>query len=193
MARRFFSERRPGRRFIWRSRRAAVLFVLVPGLLTLPIALPVLPPGALAKVPLQNINYNLGEEVGWQALVAQVATVYHSLPPAQRAQVAIVTGNYGEAGAIDRYGPTLGLPAAYSGHNNYWWWGPPRLPQGIAIIVGLTDRPSWLLRYFGSVRLVGRVHNPWGVANDEEGVPLWLCRQQRQPWPAIWPRFKSYG
>ena len=33
-------------------------------------------------------------------------------PPEQRASAVVLTGNYGEAGAIDRYGPALGLPRA---------------------------------------------------------------------------------
>jgi hypothetical protein len=30
----------------------------------------------------------------------------------------------GEAGAIARYGPALGIPRAYSGHNAFWRFGP---------------------------------------------------------------------
>jgi len=120
--RRFFSERRPRRRLIWRSRRAALAWVAVLSMVNLPLSLPILPASALAAVPLQKINYNVGEEIGWPDLVAEVAHVYLSLPQEQRSSVAIVTGNYGEAGAIDRYRSAFGLPRAYSGHNSYWWW-----------------------------------------------------------------------
>jgi hypothetical protein len=53
-------------------------------------------------------------------------------------RAVIFTFNYGEAGAIDRYGPGLGLTHAYSGHNAYGDWEPP--PDGAApvITVGLT-------------------------------------------------------
>ena len=60
---------------------------------------------------------------GWPELVATVATIYAGLPPAQRAQAAIVASNYGEAAAIDFFGGRYGLPPALSGHNNYWLWG----------------------------------------------------------------------
>lgn len=189
--RRFFSTGPPGRRLIWRSSRAAIGFVALMAVLALPLSLPVLPASALATVPLQDINYNLGETIGWQELVDDVATVYRSLPPAERTTTAIVTANYGEAGAIDRYGPALGLPRAFSGHNSYWWWGSPIPATGTAIVVGF-GRPRLLERFFGWVTLAGQVRNSQGVDNDEQGASIWLCREQRAPWPAIWSFFRHY-
>ena len=90
-----------------------------------PVAVPVLPARVLATVQLQKINYDLTETIGWSQQVALVAREYHALPAGQRAATAILAGNYGEAGAIDRYGPADGLPPAYSGANNFWFWGPP--------------------------------------------------------------------
>jgi 4-amino-4-deoxy-L-arabinose transferase-like glycosyltransferase len=190
--RRFLSERARRRRLIWRSRRAAVLFVLVLGVINLPLSLPFLPAKVLATVPLQALNYNLGESIGWQELVAIVSSVDRSLTASQRAQVAIVTENYGEAGAIDRYGPALGLPQAYSGHNSYWSWGPPKPATGITIAVGFFDA-SALRPYFSHVTLAARIRNPQGVENDEQGGVVWLCWAQRAPWPAIWPDFRHFG
>ena len=168
-----------------------MVFVLVAAAIGLPVSLPVLPAHALAAVPLQKLNYNLGEEIGWPELVRTVALVYRSLPRRERARAAIVTGNYGEAGAVDRYGPALGLPPAFSGHNSYWWWGPPRPSRGVTIAVGFGR--SGLSPYFSDVRLAARIHNGAGVQNDEQGQPVWLCLDQRVPWPRIWPRFRHYG
>jgi hypothetical protein len=190
--RRFFATQPPRRRLIWRSRGAALAWILVFAALLAPLSLPILPARVLATVPLQKLNYNLGEENGWPELVATVAGVYRSLPYAQRASTVVLTGNYGEAGAIDRYGPALGLPAAYSGHNSFWWWGPPRPALTTTIVVGLTDSARDLAPYFGEVTRVATIHNRSGIANDEEGLPVWLCREQRAPWPAIWLGFRHY-
>ena len=189
--RRFLSERRPGRRLVWRSRTGALIWVTAMGVLGLPLALPILPASALATIPLQQINYNLGEEIGWPHMVRQIASVYRSLPPAERATAVILTSNYGEAGAVDRYGPALGLPHAFSGHNSFWWWGPPPEPRGTTIAVGF-DRGS-LRPYFRHVEVAGRLHNGFGVDDDEEGQPIWLCTAMRRRWPEIWPAFKHYG
>ncbi len=42
------------------------------------------------------------DELGWESLVAEVAKVYESLPPAERSRAMIWGAAYGEAGAIDR-------------------------------------------------------------------------------------------
>jgi hypothetical protein len=177
---------------VWRSRRAAAAFILVMGVLNLPLSLPILPAGALHTVPLQKIDYNLGENIGWPELVASVARVYRSIPASERRSVVIVTGNYGEAGALNRYGAAFGLPGAFSGHNSFWWWGPPRPSTGIAIMVGYADQyyPHLVFR---QVALAARIHNAARVENDEDGEPVWLCRDQRVPWPAVWSQFQIYG
>lgn len=181
----------PRRRRLWRSRRWAVGLVVGSGVLLLPVALPVLPPSALASVPLQKANYNLGEEIGWQDLTREVARAWRSLPPSERARAVVVTENYGEAGAIDRYGRRAGLPRPYSGHNSFWSWGPPRPSMGTTIAIGF-DLGA-LTPYFGRCALSARVQNAENVDNEEQGHPIWVCTDQRAPWPEIWTHFKHYG
>ena len=82
--RRFLVDRRPKRRLIWRSPRAAIIWVAVLGVLGMPVSLPVLPASVLATVPLQGVNYNLGEVIGWPQLTSAVARVYRSLPESER-------------------------------------------------------------------------------------------------------------
>ena len=71
--------------------------------------------------PVLEMNEDVGETIGWPELARTVAEIHLEAPGA-----VIRTRNYGEAGAIDRYGPALGLPSAFSGHNVYGEWGPPR-------------------------------------------------------------------
>ena len=66
----------------------------------------------------------LADRYGWPEMTAAVADVYNKLPADERAQACIYTLNYGEAGAINFFGPKYGLPQAISGHNTYWLWGP---------------------------------------------------------------------
>lgn len=148
-----------------------------------------MPPHWLATVPLQELDYNLGEENGWPEPAKTVAGVLGGLSPAEQASTAIVAGNHGEAGAIDRYGPALGLPPAHSGHNNYWWWGPPPADATTAVLIGWPES-DMLAPYFDEVEQVAILQNAAGVDNDEDGLPVWLCRGPKRPWADVWTEFR---
>ena len=83
----------------------------------------------------------IADQFGWPEMARQVADIYNSLPPEERAKTGILTGNYGEAGAIDQFGPKYGLPQAYSRHQNLYFWGPPseQYENLIYLQVGLED------------------------------------------------------
>lgn len=171
--------------------RVRAAWYCVAAAISLPISLPVLPAAALAKVPVQTINYDLGEEIGWQSEVGLVARVYDSLPASRRSVATVIAGNYGEAGAFERYGPARGLPRAYSGDNNFWLWGPPPSGDTVAVVVGVP--PSLLHRYFAHVREVAVFRNGLGVSDDEEGTPIYVATGLRAPWTRAWPAFRVYA
>jgi len=194
-SRRFFSEQPPrarSRGSMWRSPAAACAWVLAFALFFLPLSLPVLPASWLATVPLQKVDYNLGEQIGWQDLTRTVAGIRDSLPAPERDQAVIVTGNYGEAGALQRYGGEYGLPPVYSGQNNFHLWGAPPEDATTVIAVGMGEDPSWLEGYFDSVQRVATIDNAAGVDNEEQGQSIWLCRGRTRPWSEIWPDFQHY-
>ena len=159
--------------------------------LALPGTLPVLPARVLHTIPLQKINYDLGEEIAWPRLVALVAREYDAVPTAQRARTTILAGNYGEAGAIERYGRGGGLPQVHSGANNFWIWGPPPAADSAAIAVNVD--PALLRRRFAHVRRVATFWNGLGVDDDEQGVPVYLATGLRTSWSRAWPAFREYG
>jgi hypothetical protein len=159
--------------------------------LSAPVALPVLPARTLHTVPLQKINYDLGEEIAWPRLVALIAREYDARPTALRQRTAILAGNYGEAGAIDRYGPGYGLPQVYSGANNFWLWGPPPAADSAAIAVNVD--PALLRREFAHVRQIATFWNGLGVDDDEQGAPVFLATGLKSSWRQAWPAFRDYA
>jgi 4-amino-4-deoxy-L-arabinose transferase-like glycosyltransferase len=176
----------------WRSwRRVPLIAGAAVTLAAVPIAIPVLPAAVLHTVPLQTINYDLAETIGWPREVRLIAREYDALPAAQRARTALLAGNYGEAGAIDRYGPALGLPQAYSGDNNFWLWGPPPAADQAAIVINLA--PSFLRREFRQVRRIATFYNGLGVSDDEQGAPVYLATGLRESWVRAWPAFRDYS
>jgi hypothetical protein len=170
---------------------AASVAMLASWLISLPIALPVLPARALHTIPLQKINYDLGEMIGWPRQVALVASEYHLLPVSLRRRTAIITGNYGEAGAIDRYGPGAGLPGAYSGANNFWLWGPP--PAADTSVIAINLDPAFLRREFDHVRQIATFGNGIGVSDDEQGAAIYLATGLKTSWALAWPAFRDYS
>ena len=168
---------------------AVVAFVLsLPGLI---VTLPIVPVGEVHRLSIEKVNYDVGETIGWPSYVEQIATVYRQIPAAERPAAAIVTSNYGEAGAVDRFGAALGLPPAFSGHNGYWYWGPPPAATSTVVAVGFDQ--ATLERSFADVRAGARLDNPYGVDNDERGALVLVCRGPRADWSALWPRFMRTG
>jgi dolichyl-phosphate-mannose-protein mannosyltransferase len=158
-------------------------------LIVLPIALPVLPESAMARSQLPSIRKDFADTVGWHDLVSQVAHVYESLSPADRARAVILTDNYGEAGAINTYGPALGLPTAVSGELSYFYWKPRSL-DGPVITVGLD--PSLLQTLFSTCDEVGTISNAYGLHNEEFGAPLVVCSGPDLPLDVLWSRLKAF-
>jgi Dolichyl-phosphate-mannose-protein mannosyltransferase len=187
---RWLAARRP---LTGRIRPAAVMAaaMLAGAVIAAPVTLPVLPARALHTVAVQKINYDLGEEIAWPKLAALVARDYHALSAGQRRHTTILTGNYGEAGAIGRYGPGLGLPQAYSGANNFWLWGPPPATDTAAIAVNLD--PAFLRREFRHVALAATFWNGLGISDDEQGVPVYVATGLRSSWAQAWRAFRDYS
>jgi 4-amino-4-deoxy-L-arabinose transferase-like glycosyltransferase len=169
----------------------APTYVIV-GVVAALLTLPVYPVKWLAHTPQPAINADAAEMVGWPGFTAEVARVYRALPTTERSRATLVMGNYGEAGALDRYGPALGLPRAYSGHNGFWYFGRPSDTGGATIFVGpdAAEGAAYLRRFWTDVTVAGRIDNGVGLDNEEQGKPVWLCRGQRAPWTTLWPQLK---
>ncbi|MCU1462362.1 MAG: hypothetical protein JWO37_2437 [Acidimicrobiales bacterium] len=153
--------------------------------------LPVLPVTSLHNSRIVSFNYDTGETVGWPTYVGEIADAYRSLHPADRRATAIVATNYGEAGAIDHYGPALGLPHAYGVHNGYWYWGPP--PDSATEVLAVGFSANELGRFCSDSTLVARLDNGVQFKNDEQGRPVWLCSRLKGRWGALWRDIHNLG
>ena len=156
----------------------------------------VIPPApvnsALWKFASKN-NGDLVEELGWPELIQTVVQIRDSLPMEDRAHLGVMAGNYGEAGAVNLYGPRYGLPPAISGINSFWQHGYGNPPPETLIIIGLSAR--FRERHFTSCQLAGHTPNPYGVANEEtsDHPDIFVCRGLLQSWPDFWKDFQYFG
>jgi dolichyl-phosphate-mannose-protein mannosyltransferase len=168
-----------------------------------PLAIPVLPPEMFVRYT-QAIHldqprvemHRLGplpqifaDQFGWDDMAATVARVYNGLPADIRAKTAIYGQNYGQAGAIDFFGPKYGLPKAISGHQNYFLWG-PRGYTGESMIV-LDDRRETLEKEFDHVEKVASVDHPYSMPYQHFDV--FYCRGLKWPLREVWPKLKNWN
>jgi len=169
--------------------------VVLGGLVTMPLATWMLPPEryiayerALGFKPQKaEVHHEgalpqpIGDQFGWPQLVREVAGIYNSLPAAEREKTGIFPGNYGEAGAINLWGPQYGLPRAYSRHQNYWYWGPPA-QQYTNLIVLEWDRKD--VEDNCTSFQAFEHYNQYGMG--EENTPIYLCRGATFDLRKIW-------
>lgn len=177
--------------------------VIALGLIAIPLVVPVLPVekivpymGALgikmSRTEVQDkgpLPQHFGDEFGWPEMVSEVAMVYNSLPPEQRAKTGILAGTYGDAGAIDFFGPRLGLPKSISGHQNYYLWGPREYTGEILIFLhyDVEDVREWCR----SVQTGPKLDPYYGMG--EEHYTILVCEGLKKPLAEVWPRFKVWN
>lgn len=171
---------------------ATVPVMAIGGGLVASVVIPIAPVGSNWWRQALAINGDLREEFGWPEMVAEVARIWETIPGSERPRTAIYCSNYGEAGAINLYGPRYGLPKAISGVNSFWARGygdPP--PETVIVIGSLRDR---LEERFESVEVAGNIPNPLGIANEESQRPeIFICRRPKESWSDLWPRIRSFG
>jgi 4-amino-4-deoxy-L-arabinose transferase-like glycosyltransferase len=163
------------------------------GVMIAAIVLPLAPVNSAWWNVASKLNGDLREEIGWPELVAEVARIRDTLSPDDRSKLGILGTNYGEAGAIDLYGPAYGLPKPISGINSFWARGYGNPPPQVLIVLGLSQ--EHMNEHFGPCQLAGHITNSYGVKNEEtEDHPdIYVCRQFKQSWPDFWNDFRYYG
>ena len=196
-------ERLCARRFQW-AKPVLAAVILALGALIAPTILPVLPPEKLPAY-MQAIHFEpprtetshtaalpqlFADQFGWEEMVRSVARAYQHLSPDEQKIAAIFCQNYGQAGAIDFFGPKYGLPRALCGHQNYYLWG-PRGYDGKLLLV-IDDSSEDEAQQFRSVDDLGPVDfsrwsMPWEKRNH-----LYLCRDLKGSVSELWPNVKKW-
>ena len=190
--------------WLW-IRPAYAALVTATGAVLAPIMLPLLPPETyiqytktlgISQPKLETRRASalpqlFADRFGWPEMVQTVATAYRAIPVPERERTAIFAQDYGQAGAVDFYGPKLGLPKAISGHLTYWYWGPRGYTGETILVMG--DRREVLEDKFQQVEKVGEVGHPYAMASQH--WDLFLCRSPKgwKNLQEIWPRIKNWN
>ncbi|HLX91957.1 MAG TPA: glycosyltransferase family 39 protein [Puia sp.] len=159
----------------------AIAFIALAGCFIDSVALPMLPPGKLANYYATNglfrkmgflrwedqadhpLPQDYADMLSWREMTAKVASVYKSLDSTERKYTALDTDNYGEAGAVNFYGPEFGLPPANGTAANFLLWISPTLYQANRVIL-VTDYKeimnSKFVHGFQSAAIRDSISNP---------------------------------
>ena len=167
--------------------------LVIGGLCAASFTIPVVPVNSFWWKMADGIHQLYRDEVSWTGLVKTVADIRDTVPPEERSRLGVLAANYGEAGAVNVYGPAYNLPHAISGMDSYWLWGYGSPPPETVIAVGFT--PSYANALFETCSIVGTTANSYGIQNIESRYfpDILLCRHLRQPWDQFWKNFRSFG
>jgi 4-amino-4-deoxy-L-arabinose transferase-like glycosyltransferase len=185
----------------WVTPALVVLFV-VAGVAIMPIAMPVLSPETylaytrtigITQPALENQEQGALPQLfadmhGWQELVEAVDRAAESLTPEERGRAVVLATNYGEAGALDIYGPARDLPPAVSGHNSYWLWRPARLDGPV---ITLRRSREELEPWFEHIERVDTVQCEWCMPY-QNNAPVHIARGLKVPPEEFWRHLKRF-
>ena len=188
----------------WRWIRPLLLALLVSfGLLAAPLAKPLLDvettvsymrtlgvePGTDERKEVGRLGQGYADRLGWRELAEAVAAVHRALPTEDQQRACVFGQNYGQAGAIDYYGPRLGLPPALSGHNSYWLWGPGRCSGDVVIVID-GDRDELETQFEKAEHAA--TYRCADCMPYEREKEIWVARRLRHPIEQAWPAVKHY-
>jgi hypothetical protein len=136
--------------------------------------------------PLRHQTY--ADMFGWKELAEETARAYNRVPAGLRDRTAIAAGNYGSAGAIDFFGPKLGLPKAISGHQNYWFWG-PRNYTGESVLL-LDTSLKGAKRLCDAPQSMGRVAHTY--SREDQHFGIYWCHPLKRDLQQNWAKAKHW-
>ena len=160
----------------WATRRrllvAAALFAAV-GLVSLPLALPVLPLRTAVRDGVVKGRDDYQSEIGWPAYVHLVERHVAGID-------VIVADNYGEAGALVLFGHRLPPVASADVTMRFWR---PRVLGRRALVIGYSRRAA---SFCNGYRVVARISG--ADDSNEGGEPIATCTLRgslTRVWPSI--------
>ncbi|HJX72269.1 MAG TPA: glycosyltransferase family 39 protein [Bacteroidales bacterium] len=179
-----------------------ILLVIITSLFALPLELPYASFETVKKIcdpntgmvpqrwedgEIHPIPQDYADMTGWKELTSIVARAYNQLDENQKEKCTIYAENYGQAGAIEFYGHSYGLPKPISFHDSYLLWAPDSISDGPFIYIN--DEVGDMDELFNDYPEIGRVNNEYF---RENGIMVLLCTNPKEGWKEFYAR-KVHG
>lgn len=172
----------------WTARRLVFLRLIMAaaicslGYIAVTISLPFLaPPRQAAYYARTCITRNIGalrwedlrdhplpqdfaDMLSWKEMTQKVAKAYGTLTPVEKGRTFLFCDNYGQAGAVNYYGPRYHLPPAYSDNASFLYWIPEDFYKYDIFLLVTDDRKEMahpFIHEFASAELMDSITNPY--------------------------------
>lgn len=184
----------------WMRVTASVVLLLA-GVATLPMGLPVLAPRPFIEYEkISGFRMTMGNTectdrlpgyygtmFGRKELATVLGAVFSTMPPEDRARYGVFCETAEQAASLDFYGKELAIPPAVSGDRQYWYRGPGGYSGDRLVVVGVNE--EGLRTLFGEVHLRMRFRDEY-MHPGNGMTPIWLVGSPAQPlgkaWTQLW-------
>ncbi len=136
---------------------------------------------------MHELPQDYADMLGWKQMAEHVSQIYHGLPVEIRKPCAIVTANYGEAGAIDYYARQFDIPKCISKGGSFWGWGYCGYDGEYVMTVGFSEDD--VHGFYNSVEAAPPFQYPFA---RESGIPVLMAREPRISMNELWNILKKY-
>ena len=155
------------------------------------LGLPILAPSFATAI--RPIDQEPMETYGWRGFARQVADAANGMP----AGTVVLTGNYGEAGALETFGPGVGLDIAGDqrpqllGHLGD---AEPRHPDSVLAGHRRWHRPPAHRVATRRARCTGSpCPMAWWTRETDGDAAIYRCSDPKGTWSQLWPRLSHIG
>ncbi len=178
----------------------------ISGLLMMPWAIPILPTGTFIYLSRLNGGFGIvkmenldsgelpqtyADRFGWTEMVQGVKKAYDTLTSQEQSKVCVLAKDYGQAGAVSYFGPSMGMNVrVISGHNSYFIWGPEGCTGEVLITLGYPLKD--ISAAFDSVEDEGAVYCQYCMP-FENGSRIYIARGLKMPMQEAWPTTKMWN
>ncbi|MBN9299354.1 MAG: glycosyltransferase family 39 protein [Filimonas sp.] len=152
------------------------------GIRLVPLMLPFRPPASLAgyytRHPLaqkigvlrwedqqdHSLPQDFADMLSWKEMTRKVSRAYESLDSTEKASTLLFCDNYGQAGAVNYYGPEYHLPSAYSDNASFLYWMPQDYDRFNVLLLVTDDQQEMqhkFIQEFKVAQLVDSITNPY--------------------------------
>lgn len=179
-------------------------FILLLGALLIPFGLPVYSFSHYLKTVHKYIpkKINNGKEQlllqqytdkeKWKTTMQELKSVYDSLPADEKKDCLIWGKHYSQAGAVELFRNSYGLPHAFSYHGSFYSWAPSgKMPETVIAICYNDAGDDFFNPFFDEVKPVRKINSDYSSGEGWVVQTIYVCKKPKQSFDKMKELFKK--